>query len=45
MSHGAMMVLCIVVVFAGVTVTVAAASLSHLVYKAAELEKESELTI
>ncbi len=45
MSHGVMMLLCIVVSFAGVTVTVAAAALSHLVYKAAELEEESELTI
>ncbi len=45
MSHGGLMLFCIVVVFAGVTVTVAAAALSHLVYRAAELEEESELTI
>ena len=45
MSHGILMLLCIVVVFAGVTVTVAAAALSHLVYKAARLEEENELTI
>jgi len=45
MSQGALMLLSIVVAFGGVAVTVAAAGLSHLVYKAAELEKESELTI
>ena len=45
MSHGGLMLFCIMVVFAGVTVTVAAAALSHLVYRAAVLEEESELTI
>ena len=45
MSHGGLMLLCIMVAFAGVTVTVAAAVLSHLVYEAAALEEESELTI
>lgn len=45
MSHGGLMLFCIMVVFAGVTVTVAAAALSHLVYRAAVLEAESELTI
>lgn len=45
LSHGGMLLLCIVVVFAGMTVTVAAAALSHLVYRAAELEEENELTI
>ena len=45
MSHGGLMLFCIMVVFAGVTVTVAAAALSHLVYREAVLEEESELTI
>lgn len=45
MSHGGLMLLCIMVVFAGVAVTVAAAALSHLVYKAAALREETELTI
>lgn len=45
MSHGVLVLLTIMVVFGGITVTVAAAALSHLVYKAAALKKESELTI
>lgn len=45
MSHGGLMLLSILVVFGGVTVTVAAAALSHLVYKAAALKEETELTI
>lgn len=45
MSDGILMLFTIVVVFAGVTVTVAAAALSHLVYKAAVLKEETDLTI
>lgn len=45
LSHVTVVLLSMVIVFAGITVTVAAAALSHLVYKAAVLKKESELTI
>lgn len=45
MSDGIVMLFSIIVVFAGVTVTVAAAALSHLVYKAAVLKEEIDLTI
>lgn len=37
--------LALVVVFAGIAITVTAASLSHLVYKAAQIREENELTI
>jgi len=45
MSHNSWILLAIIIVFMGVTVTVAAAALSHLVYKAAALKKEVDLTI
>lgn len=45
MSNGVLLMINIVIVFAGVTVTVAAAALSHLVYKAAALKEETDLTI
>ena len=45
MSHPGIVLLSMLVVFAGVAVTVAAAALSHLVLKAAALQEESELTI
>ena len=45
MSHPGMALASLLVVFAGVSVTVAAAVLSHLVQKAADLEEQSELTI
>lgn len=45
MSHSSLMLFVIIIVFAGVTVTVAAAALSHLVYKAAALKEETDLTI
>lgn len=35
----------LVVDFVGIAIGVAAAALSHLVYKAAELKEENELTI
>lgn len=40
-----LLLLLFVVVFFGATVTVAAAALSHLIYKAAELAEQNELTI
>lgn len=45
MSHPGITLLSMLIVFAGVAITVAAAALSHLVLKAAELQEESELTI
>ena len=45
MSHPGMVLLSLVVVFAGVAVAVAAAALSHLVLKAALLQEQSDLTI
>ena len=45
LSHPGVLLLSLVVVFAGVSVSVAAAALSHLVYKAAKLQEENELTI
>ena len=45
MSHPGIFLIAMVVVFAGVAITVAAAALSHLIYKAAVMQEESELTI
>ncbi|MBO5092761.1 MAG: DUF2975 domain-containing protein [Lachnospiraceae bacterium] len=45
MNHSGLMLLSVVVVFFGIAVTVAASALSHLVYKAASLREENELTI
>ena len=45
LSHPGVVLLSMVIVFAGVAITVAAAALSHLVRKAAALQEESELTI
>lgn len=45
MSHPGIVLLSLLVVFAGVAITVAAAALSHLVMKAAALQTESDLTI
>jgi hypothetical protein len=45
MSHPGVALGSLLVVFAGVAVTVAAAALSHLVKKAAALQEESDLTI
>lgn len=45
MNHPGIFLLSLFVVFAGIAVTVAAAGLSHLVKKAADMKEESELTI
>ena len=45
MSHPGIFLLSLLVCFAGVAVTVAAACLSHLVRKAADLQEQSDLTI
>lgn len=45
MSHPGILLMAMVVVFAGVAITVAAACLSHLVRKAAKLQEENDLTI
>lgn len=45
MSHPSVVLLSLIVVFAGVAVAVASAALSHLVMKAAKLQEESDLTI
>ena len=45
MSHPGVVLLSLLVVFAGVAVAVAAACLSHLVRNAADLQEQSDLTI
>lgn len=45
MNHPGIVLLAMVVAFAGVAVAVAAAALSHLVQKAADLQEQSDLTI
>ena len=45
MSHPGVVLGSLLIVFAGVAVTVAAAALSHLVLKAALLQEQSDLTI
>jgi hypothetical protein len=45
MSHPGIVLLAFLAVFAGIAVTVAAAALSHLVWKAAQIREENELTI
>ena len=45
MNHPGVILMLLLVVFAGVAVAVAAAALSHLVKKAAVLQEESDLTI
>lgn len=44
-NHPGIVLLSFFIVFAGIAVTVTAASLSHLVFKAAQLREENELTI
>ncbi len=45
MSHPGVTLISLIVVFAGIAVSVAAAALSHLVQKAARLQEQSDLTI
>jgi len=45
MNHPGVLLLSLLVCFVGVAVTVAAACLSHLAYKAADLQEQSDLTI
>ena len=45
MSHPGVVLLSLIVVFAGVAIAVASACLSHLVCKAAVLQEQSDLTI
>lgn len=44
-NHPGILFLSLLIVFAGIAVTVASASLSHLVMKAAKIREENELTI
>lgn len=44
-SHPGVTLMCLIVVFVGVAISVAAAALSHLVMKAAMLQEQSDLTI
>lgn len=45
LSHPIIVLLALLLIFLGIAVTVAAAALSHLVYKAAKLQEEHEYTI
>ena len=45
MNHPGIVLLSLVVVFAGIAASVASAALSHLVMKAADLQNQSDLTI
>ena len=45
MSHPGIVLYSLPVVFVGIAVTVTTAALSHLVRRAAELQKQSDLTI
>ena len=45
MNFAEIVLLSLIIVFFGVFISVISAALSHLVYKAAELEEESQLTI
>ncbi len=45
LSHPGIVILSMLIVFAGVCISVAAAALSHLVQKAAALQEDSDLTI
>lgn len=44
-NHPGMFLISLIAVFVGIAITVAAAALSHLVRKAAEIQKENEFTI
>ena len=45
MNHPAILLISMLICFAGVAVTIAAACLSHLVRKAADLQEQSDLTV
>lgn len=45
MNHPSVLLMALLVCFAGVAVTVAAVCLSHLVMKAADLQEQSDLTV
>ena len=45
MNHPGIILYSLIVVFAGVAISVAAATLSHLVLKAAKLQEENDLTV
>ena len=45
MNHPSIVLLSLIIEFAGVAISVAAAALSHLVMKAADLQEQSDLTI
>ncbi len=45
MNHAGILLISLLICFAGVAVTVAAACLSHLVCKAADLQEQSDLTV
>ena len=45
MNHPAILLISMLICFAGVTVTIAAACLSHLARKAADLQEQSDLTV
>ena len=45
MNHPGIVLYSLIVVFAGIAISVAAAALSHLVLKAAVLQEESDLTV
>lgn len=45
MNHPGVILLALIIVFAGIAITVITASLSHLVYKAAQIREENEFTI
>ena len=45
MNHPGIFLISLLICFVGTSVTVAAACLSHLVYKAADLQEQSDLTV
>ena len=45
MSAAAVMLVICIIVFAGISISICAAALSHLVAKAAEIQEENDLTV
>ena len=45
MNHPGILLISLMVIFLGISVSIAAAALSHLVLKAAVLQEQSDLTI